>query len=154
MFDPFCGCATACSAAQRLGRHWVGIDVSSKAADLVQSRIRDELNLLYKGAHWKDIPQRTDSGKVLPYNSPENKKYLYGEQSGYCLGYQKHFERQLLSVEHITPISKGGIDHISNLQLLCHNCNAVKGDRPQEELLVRLTNKGYLKKKDISNTGS
>ena len=29
---PFAGCATACVAAERLGRQWMGIDISDKAA--------------------------------------------------------------------------------------------------------------------------
>ena len=51
ILDPFCGCATACIAAQDLQREWVGIDISPKAADLVQSRMREELGLFYEGAH-------------------------------------------------------------------------------------------------------
>ena len=48
VLDPFCGCATACIAAQRLQRGWVGIDISAKAADLVQSRMRDDLGISSK----------------------------------------------------------------------------------------------------------
>ena len=36
--DSFCGCATACVAAERLERQWAGIDISPKAEDLVRSR--------------------------------------------------------------------------------------------------------------------
>ena len=35
VLDPFCGCATACHAAERLGRRLIGIDISEKAAQLV-----------------------------------------------------------------------------------------------------------------------
>ena len=41
----------------------------------------------------------------------------------------------------------GGTDHISNLQLLCGHCNSVKGTRTQEELLLMLTDKGWIKRK-------
>ena len=34
VLDPFCGCATACVAADMLNRKWVGIDISSKAVEL------------------------------------------------------------------------------------------------------------------------
>ena len=34
VLDPFCGCATACSAAEKLNRRWIGIDVSPKAYEL------------------------------------------------------------------------------------------------------------------------
>ena len=40
VLDPFCGCATACVAADKLGRKWVGIDISPKAVELVNERLR------------------------------------------------------------------------------------------------------------------
>lgn len=39
VLDPFCGCATACVAAERLGRQWAGIDLSPLAVKLVNERI-------------------------------------------------------------------------------------------------------------------
>ncbi len=41
VLDPFCGCGTAVSVAQRLGRHWVGIDITHLAIGLIRSRLRD-----------------------------------------------------------------------------------------------------------------
>ena len=31
VLDPFCGCATACVAAEQLARKWIGIDISPDA---------------------------------------------------------------------------------------------------------------------------
>lgn len=39
MLDPFCGCGTTIDAAQRLGRQWVGIDVTYLAVDLIEKRL-------------------------------------------------------------------------------------------------------------------
>lgn len=140
ILDPFCGCATACIAAQSVDhpRQWVGIDVAPKAAELVQSRMRDELGLFFQGAHRTDIPRRTDLGQVIRYNDAKNKRHLYGEQGGYCMGCAEHFPPRNLEVDHIVPRAKGGTDHLGNLQLLCGACNRVKGDRGMEYLRVKL----------------
>lgn len=41
VLDPFCGCGTAIAAAQKLGRRWVGIDVTHLAITLIKHRLRD-----------------------------------------------------------------------------------------------------------------
>ena len=138
VLDPFCGCATACIAAEQLGREWVGIDISSMAAKLVQRRMKRELGLFYQGAHRTDVPRRTDIGKLLRYNDAQNKRYLYGEQGGHCAGCSEHFHLRNLEVDHIVPRAKGGTDHLDNLQLLCGHCNRVKGQRGMEYLRVKL----------------
>ncbi len=138
ILDPFCGCATACIAAEKEGRKWVGIDISAKAAELVTRRMKDELNLFFGGAHRTDIPARTDLGIVISYNDAKNKRHLYGEQGGACNGCGEHFRPQNLEVDHIVPRAKGGTDHLGNLQLLCGHCNRVKGDRGMEYLRVKL----------------
>ena len=138
VMDPFCGCATACIAAQAQNRKWTGIDISSKAAELVQVRMKRELGLFYQGVHRTDIPKRTDIGKLPKSNSRENRQKLYGEQAGNCVGCSTHFEARHLEVDHIISRAKGGTDHLSNLQLLCGNCNRVKGDRGMDYLKAKL----------------
>ena len=139
VLDPFCGCATACIAAEKLGRAWVGIDLSAKAVDLVNERLRGEMGDLF---HYgfvtarTDIPLRTDID--APKNYRKNRHVLYGQQEGQCGGCTTLFEFRHLEVDHIVPLSKGGTHHIENLQLLCGHCNRVKGDRPMEYLLSQL----------------
>jgi len=41
ILDPFCGCGTAIHAAQKLGRSWVGIDITHLAIALVERRLKD-----------------------------------------------------------------------------------------------------------------
>ncbi|MGD0287544.1 MAG: DNA methyltransferase [Acidimicrobiales bacterium] len=41
VLDPFCGCGTAVDAAQRLGRKWIGIDITHLAINLIRHRMRD-----------------------------------------------------------------------------------------------------------------
>ena len=138
ILDPFCGCATACISAQGLKRQWAGIDISPKAAELVQVRMRDQLGMFFQGSHREDIPQRTDLGQIIRYNDVRNRKLLYGEQGGHCRGCDAHFEMRHLEIDHIIARLKGGTDHIQNLQLLCGHCNRIKGDRGMEYLIAKL----------------
>ena len=148
VFDPFCGCATTMVAADRLQRQWAGIDLSSKAIELVSERIRQDQGGIgqQRGVFEeiiarKDIPQRTDIEVLTLYNSLDNKKHLYGQQAGNCNGCRTHFEMRNLEVDHIIAKSQGGTDHIENLQLLCGHCNKVKGNRGQEYLIAKLEGK-------------
>lgn len=136
VLDPFCGCATTCVAAQDEERRWIGIDISPRAAELVSSRMRDELGMLFQGIHRTDNPQRTDLGRLPPHRS--HAATLYGQQGGFCAGCNTHFEPRHLEVDHIIARQKGGTDHIGNLQLLCGSCNRIKGNRGMEYLNAKL----------------
>src|SRR5690606_37948406 len=41
VLDPFCGCGTTVHAAQKLGRQWIGIDVTHLAIGLIERRLQD-----------------------------------------------------------------------------------------------------------------
>ena len=143
VLDPFCGCATACVAAENLGRRWIGIDISPKAVELVNLRLQQTMGELFHNrlvTARTDIPRRTDIDAPIPYR--QNKHVLFGQQEGRCAGCQSAFEFRHLEVDHIIPQSHGGADHLENLQLLCAHCNRVKGDRPQEYLAARLREMG------------
>ena len=142
VLDPFCGCATACVAADRLNRKWVGIDLSPLAAKLVRQRIQAEGPLLYDLIHREDIPNRTDVGKLPHYKT--HKHTLFGQQEGLCNGCRIAFPFQNFTVDHLVPLSKGGTHHIDNLQLLCNACNSKKGAGTQAELIVKLQQDGII----------
>ena len=145
VLDPFCGCATACVAAENLGRQWVGIDLSPKAIELVNVRLKDAMGGLFHDrlvTARTDIPRRTDIDAPIPYR--QNKHVLFGQQEGRCNGCRTEFPFRAFAVDHIIPRSRGGTDHIENLQLLCTHCNSVKRDRPMEYLVARLQETGVI----------
>jgi site-specific DNA-methyltransferase (adenine-specific) len=41
LLDPFCGCGTAIAAAQKLGRKWIGIDITHLSVALMKYRLQD-----------------------------------------------------------------------------------------------------------------
>ena len=143
MLDPFCGCATACVAADNLGRRWVGIDISPKAVELVNMRLQHSMGDLFHSRLVTariDIPKRTDIDAPVPYR--QNKNVLFGQQEGRCNGCRSEFPFRILEVDYIIPRDGGGQDNVENLQLLSAHCNRVKGDRSQEYLVARLKELG------------
>ena len=138
VLDPFCGCATACLAAEKLGRQWIGIDLSPLAVKIMKGRLSNELGLGgLDVAYYDQPPVRTDLAAPLP--KPEIKHLLYGAQEGDCAGCLTHFPFRNLTIDRIQP---GGQYHQDNTQLLCGACNSMKGKRSQAEFLARLREKG------------
>ena len=151
VLDPFCGCATACVAAELLERRWAGIDISPKAVQLVNHRLQEAPPLgigpMFHHGYVTvrtDVLQRTDIEAPLPYRKRAHE--LFGKQEGRCNGCQVDFPFRMFEVDHIVPRSRGGTDHLDNLQMLCSHCNRIKGDREQAYLITRLIEQGTLKR--------
>jgi site-specific DNA-methyltransferase (adenine-specific) len=41
VLDPFCGCGTTVAVAERLGRKWIGIDITYLAIDVISKRLKE-----------------------------------------------------------------------------------------------------------------
>lgn len=67
VLDPFCGCGTTVHAAQKLGRQWIGIDVTHLAVSLIERRLRtafkDQTPPLEFTTH--GVPQDFEAAKDL-----------------------------------------------------------------------------------------
>ena len=151
VLDPFCGCATACIAAEKLHRQWIGIDILPQAVVTLQNRARRELQIPMddgNGQAWEDWsrnlrteaapPGRTDLTLLSPVNPQSEREFLYANQNRRCIGCQYELPLHVLTIDHITPRSRGGLDSVGNLQLMCHTCNAIKGNRDMPYLRQRL----------------
>ena len=173
VMDPFAGCATTCVAAERLGRQWVGVDIWDKAHEVVIDRLKREGLAGPDGETdglWSfgDIrletvpPVRTDDGdQAAPFlrvkeriNEPEGKKmsraemyeFLVTQHGAKCQGCDRRFDdSRYLELDHNTPRSDGGLNHISNRILLCGPCNRVKSNQYTLSGLRRQNKKlGYM----------
>ena len=62
ILDPFFGCGTAVHAAQKLGRSWIGIDVTHLAISLIERRLKDAFPEIAFEVHGtpKDFAGATD----------------------------------------------------------------------------------------------
>jgi hypothetical protein len=72
VLDPFCGCGTAVVAAEKLGRQWVGIDVTFLAVDLMKYRLSRDFGLQAK-ADYEVVgdPKDVTSARALFAESPK-----------------------------------------------------------------------------------
>ena len=145
VLDPFAGCATTCVAAERLNRQWAGIDIWEKAHEVVIQRLHDEVGLFGEVHYTQDLPIRTDEGDTAaPYlkvkksiPEPPGQKMsraemydiLLSQQGIKCQGCDRKFDdSRYLELDHNTPRSDGGINHLSNRILLCGPCNRLKSN--------------------------
>lgn len=137
VLDPFCGCATACIAAEGLNRQWIGIDKLAEAWELVNERLVRDLGIFGAATvHRTDAPIRSDT--VEDQLSPNVRDLLYERQQGRCAGCDDLFRLRNLELDHIRSRSKGGANSDENVQLLCSWCNRTKGNRSMDYLRVRL----------------
>lgn len=149
VLDPFCGCATACVAAEMLDRQWMGVDVSPLAKNLLRSRLENAQDMYSSKGAWRKVsvtqalPVRTDNAD-LSVNPKEYKHTLYGKQGGVCMGCKVEFPFRNMTLDHIRPQSQGGVDTEDNLQLLCNACNSKKGNRPMDYLIAELLRDGII----------
>ena len=171
VLDPFCGCATTLVAAERLGRQWAGIDIWDRAHEMVIQRIREAWVFvdapplgLSDPIYVKETPVRTDEGtEAVAFlqvreriKEPEGKKmsraemyeFLLTQHGSKCQGCDRSFDDpRYLQLDHNTPRSDGGLNHITNRVLLCGPCNQAKSNIYTLSGLRRLNKKnGWMAK--------
>ena len=155
VLDPFAGCATTLVAAERVDRQWIGIDIWDNAKAVVLARMEQERlvlpdaergDLFTEKIHFTDDPPvRDDDGlpaapflrpkvKVAPPKGPkmsrtEMYRFLLGQHGAKCQGCDRSFDDpRHLELDHNTPRTDGGLNHISNRILLCGPCNKLKSN--------------------------
>ena len=154
VLDPFCGCATACVAAEEEGRAWIGIDKDKESAKIMKLRTKGQQKFdkiwdcvrLVNASKTKMLPVRDE---ILAVKIPRNRWYqikahLYEKQNGKCAAapYCTHeIPIELMEVDRISAGAHGGQYIIGNVQLLCSRCNRMKGSGTMEALKEKLSQK-------------
>ena len=99
VLDPFCGCGTTVHAAQKMGRRWIGIDVTHLAIGLIEKRLRDAFSGIEFDTH--GTPQDLSGARDLAHRGRVDPRYYH------------EFEKWALSLVDAKPTKRsgdGGID--------------------------------------------
>ncbi|WP_243642010.1 DNA methyltransferase [Rhodovulum steppense] len=98
VLDPFCGCGTTVHAAEKLGRQWIGIDVTHLAIGLIEKRLRDAFPKVQFTTH--GVPQDLAGARDMANRGREDKNYYF------------EFEKWALSLINAQPgnLGKKGAD--------------------------------------------
>ncbi len=75
ILDPFCGCGTAVHAAQKLGRQWIGIDITHLAISLIEKRLKSAFGETCK-FEVKGTPNDVESARDL-FSRGHDGKYQF-----------------------------------------------------------------------------
>ncbi len=93
VLDPFCGCGTTIDAAEKLGRRWIGVDITRLARSLIKNRLRDTYG---------------DKIEIITVGEPvtPNEAYVLAEQDKF------QFQWWALGLVNARPVEqKKGADH-------------------------------------------
>jgi DNA modification methylase len=105
VLDPFCGCGTTLSVAEQTDREWVGIDISPRAIDVTEERLR---------ALGADFPD--------PAGMPSTVDDLRSDQMGW-----HEFQNWCCHQLHATPsVRKSGDFGLDGRMILTHDPVQVK----------------------------
>jgi DNA modification methylase len=75
VLDPFCGCGTTVDAAQKLGRRWIGIDITHLAIGLIDRRLKAR----YPGITFdiSGMPEDMDGLRAMAQQARTNPRLYY-----------------------------------------------------------------------------
>ena len=77
VLDPFCGCGTAVAVAERLGRGWIGIDITHLAISLMKSRLHDSFGDELSDYEVIGVPEDVESARALAEESEHDGRYQF-----------------------------------------------------------------------------
>jgi 5-methylcytosine-specific restriction endonuclease McrA len=85
----------------------------------------------------KKSPSQVDERKEVDYyNVAENRLKIF-ERDGYKCHYcEKQLTRFSATLDHIQPVSRGGIHSYDNLTTACLHCNSRRGNRPVMDAII------------------
>ncbi len=140
VMDPFCGCGTAIAAAQKLGRRWIGIDITFLSIALMQSRLLG----MY------DLKDKTDYEVIGVPVDMNGARALAGQKDRY------QFQWWALTLVKAQPLGgqagskegKKGAD--KGIDGIIPFIDRAKGKQERREVLVQVKS-GHVQRTDIAD---
>ncbi len=74
----------------------------------------------------------------IPHLPQPTKRLIYDRDGGYCAYCGKWIDISAATIDHIVPLSRGGLSSWQNLVNCCTTCNQRKGDRTPAEAHMKL----------------
>jgi site-specific DNA-methyltransferase (adenine-specific) len=171
VLDPFCGCGTAVSVAERLNRKWIGIDITYLAINLVQRRLRDtfaaDLSPYEVMGAPRDLPSAIALKELDPFqfevwavdlaDARAGKDHVRGADRGVD-GYINFFDdRSNLAKRLIVQVKSGktGVHHIRDLRGTMEREKAEMGalillENPTKPMLLEAASAGVYEPTGLS----
>ncbi len=145
VLDPFCGCGTAVAVAERLKRHWIGIDITHLAISLMKHRLHDSFGSELSDYSVVGLPQDVASARALATESEHDGRYQFeywalglvdarpatgkkGADSGVD-GYINFFDDNSGKAKHVIVQVKSG--HVNRGMIA-----TLKGDMDREDAAI------------------
>ncbi|HUY13114.1 MAG TPA: DNA methyltransferase [Terriglobia bacterium] len=170
VLDPFCGCGTAIAVAERLKRHWIGIDITYLAINLVQRRLRDHFENDLSPYEIIGAPTDVQGAEALKEISPHQfewwavdlvnarpaKDYKKGADTGID-GYINFFDDKSGQAKQvIVQVKSGhiGVNHVRDLKGVLEREKAPIGTlitlrEPTKPMLTEAAATGFYESKDF-----
>jgi site-specific DNA-methyltransferase (adenine-specific) len=170
VFDPFCGCGTAIAVAEKLKRHWIGIDITYLAINLVQRRLKDHFHGDLSCYEIVGAPTDLKSAEALKEISPHQfewwavdlvnarpaKDHKKGADTG-MNGYINFFDdKSGQSKQVIVQVKSGyiGVNHVRDLKGVLDREKAPIGAlitlrEPTKPMLTEAAATGFYESKDF-----
>lgn len=77
------------------------------------------------------------------YDSGKIRRTLYEKQQGVCYYCKQTISPIHADLEHMTPVSRGGLDQTTNIVLSCYTCNKEKHSKTVDEYRSWKEKNGY-----------
>ena len=130
VLDPFCGSGTTCVVAERLDRHWIGMEQAPQAGAILSERLqRVSKGVIPHIATAPPQPSPLHHALAEAGDPMALKEFMYSTQGGRCRMCRNDLPAELLTATYYVSISEENPTGEPELVMICHPCADMLGDQ-------------------------